>query len=321
MCYSHLMVQRLRDFRWSAASARRVALAAAAVALCGAQAPAPGPGPDEQIVITGTRLFRGQARSRAAEFVRLTGVAAGHRPAARWLDPACLRVSGLVPSQAQLVEAEMRRIAQAADVPVASGECRTNLIVHFVADAGATVRDIATRSPTRFNEVPSDTRDALLNGSAPVRWWYTSDTRSRHGTPGRGNPPLFAKIDGGAGGGSGIPASVPSILHYDSSMISTQANRFLTSATVIVDADLVAGRPLDSIAAYAAMVAFAEIQAGVSAPSDSILGLFEPASSTQEFTEHDAVFLRALYRLTMDREARNHRGRLLRELTNSFVGG
>jgi hypothetical protein len=314
------MVQRSGDDRFSMATAGRPFLAAAAIALCGAQAPPSAPAPDDQIVITGTRLTPEQARTRAAEFVRLTGVAAGHRPAARWLDPACLRISGLVPSQAQLVEAEIRRIAEAADVPVASGECRTSLVVHFAADAGAVVRDIAARSPTRLNEVPTEARGALLNGSAPVRWWYTTDTRSRHGTPGRGNPPLFAKIDGGAGGGSGIPASVPSILHYDSSMISTQANRFLTSATIIVDANLAAGRPLDSIAAYAAMVAFAEIRTGAPAPSDSILGLFEPANATQEYSEHDAVFLRALYRLTLDREARNHRGRLLRELADSLVG-
>ncbi|HET9426915.1 MAG TPA: hypothetical protein VFO69_01005, partial [Allosphingosinicella sp.] len=196
----------------------------------------------------------------------------------------------------------------------------TNLIVHFAADAGATVRDIAERSPTRFNEVSREVHDFLLNGSAPVRWWYTTDTRSRHGTLGRGIPPDFAKIDGGTGG-SGIPANVPSIMHYDSSMISTQAHRFLTTATVIVDADMVAGRSLDSIAAYAAMVAFAEIQSGVSAPSNSILGLFERDNTTREFTQHDAVFLRTLYRLTLDREARNHRGRLLRELTTSFVGG
>ncbi len=316
-----MMLQRLWNFRLSLpAGARRIVLVAGTgIALCGAQSPTPDVLGD-QIVITGVRLTPEEARTRAAEFVRLTGVAVGHRPAARWLDPVCLRVSGIVPSQAQMVENQMRIIAEAADVPIARGSCRTNLIVHFAADAGATVRDIATRSPTRLSEVSRETHDFLINGSAPIRWWYTTDTRSRHGTLARGTPPSFAVIDGGTGG-SAIPANIPSIMHYDSSMISTQANRFLTTATVIVDADQVAGRSLDSIAAYAAMVAFAEIQSGVAAPSNSILGLFEPENATREFTQHDAVFLRTLYRLTLDREARNHRGKLLQELTTSFVGG
>lgn len=312
-------------------SARIIGGAALAAAFVGALAAAhasptavPEPGAEDPIVVTGTPLSPDEIRRRAEEFVLGTGVASGHTAAARWGEPVCPRVLGLGADQARAVEAKMRTIAEAAGIRAAGERCQTNIAVIFAPDAGAVVREIDRRSARRLAEVPAGARKALLTGPAPVRWWYSTDTRSRHGMGGRGNPPVFAQGDGDSnseGGGSMLSAGIPSIQHYDSSKISTQAHRVLTSATVIVDADDATGIPLDAIASYAAFVAFAEIRAGDFAPPGSILGLFAGPSGSRELTDQDRVFLRTLYRMPLDRGARHHRGTLVRELIGAHKGG
>jgi hypothetical protein len=143
--------------------------------------------------------------------------------------------------------------------------------------------------------------------------------RSRDGMAARSAPPPWT--EGNAeGGGSMIPNGLPTLQQYGSSIVSTQAARVLTSATVLVDVDRVEGMPLDSVASYAALVAFAEIRATDFAPSGSILGLFEAESDLRELTELDMAFLSALYRLPLDRNGRRHRGILVRALVAAETG-
>jgi hypothetical protein len=312
----------------SAGGIGRAALAAGLGLVLGAGLAPPLSAPeadsDGPIVVTGTLLSPDEVRRRAVEFVRGTGVASGQTPAARWAEPVCPRVLGLGTEQARVVEAKMRAIARAAGIAAARAPCRANIAVSFAADAGEVVRTVDRRSPRRLAEVPAAARQALLEGPAPIRWWYVTDTRSRHGMRGRGNPAVFAQGDGDShseGGGSMLSAGVPSIQHYDSSKISTQAHRVLTSATVVVDAGGVKGMPLDAVASYAAFVAFAEIRALDFTPPGSILGLFQGPSASQELTEQDLAFLRALYRLQLDRGARHHRGTIVRELIDAQKTG
>jgi hypothetical protein len=306
--------------RSNAGRAKRAALAAmlGGFVLATAEASVPEGDASESIVVTGTKMSREEAQRRAVEFVRSTGVANGHTSVARWVEPVCPRVLGLADKHAQVVEAKLRAIAEAAEINVARAPCKTNIAVSFTPDAGPVMRAIATKSPRRLAEVPSGARDSLVEGNAPVRWWYSTDTRSRHGMRGRGNPPPGTGGDPDAMGGSSsdsvISSGVPTIMHYDSSIISTQAIRVLTSATVVVDVSRIERLPLDAVAAYAAFVAFAEVRAADQTPPGSILGLFEADSAAREMSEWDLAFLRALYRLPLDRQAPYHRGFLVREL-------
>ena len=306
----------MRQNRTIAGRTRRALLAAGfgGIALAAAHASVPDGVPQDSIVVTGTQMSREEAERRAVEFVRGTGVARGHQSVARWVDPVCPRVIGLADKHAQLVEAKLRAIAEAADIKAARAPCKTNVVVTFTPDAGSVLRAVSAKSPRQLIEVPNDAREALMTGTAPVRWWYTSDTRSRHGMRGRANPAPWTKGDDAEGGGSMIPGGIPTIQHYDSSMISTQAVRVLSSASVVIDVSRIDRLPLDSVAAYAAFVAFAEVRAGDEMPPGSILGLFDAAGAPREMTEWDLAFLRALYRLPLDREAPYHRGFLVREL-------
>jgi hypothetical protein len=105
-----------------------------------------------------------------------------------------------------------------------------------------------------------------------------------------------------------------SLSQYTSSIISTQTMRVLRTATVVVDATKLQGRPLEAIAAYAAMVALAEIQDDATLTTGTILGLFKANSALVDLTDQDRNFLAGLYRLRLDRSARQHRGSLLAEM-------
>jgi len=108
------------------------------------------------------------------------------------------------------------------------------------------------------------------------------------------------------------------MMHYESSIISTLTNRTLTSAIVIIDTDHAMGRRLDALAAYAALVAFSEIRNLDATPDGSILGMFASKEPPRDLTPQDTAFLRALYRMPLDRHAMRHRGQLVHEITREL---
>ena len=121
-------------------------------------------------------------------------------------------------------------------------------------------------------------------------------------------------VNDGAGAGQSLGGEVPTITQFDNSIISTMTQRALMSAGVVIDQDAVIGRSLDTIAAYAALVALAEIRTADSAPAGSILNMFAASESPRGLTAQDQAFLRAFYQMPMDREARRHRSHLVGEM-------
>jgi len=270
----------------------------------------------ETIVVRGTRIDPQQARQQAIDFVKRTGVAHGQQQVARWVVPVCIKVIGLTTPQAARIENVMVDIAFEASVPVAKPGCQPNVTVSFAPDAGEVVRYIHARKPRQFDELPKTDRDNLLNGAAPVRWWYATQMLDRDGvnsnnisspwiTAGEGANPTYLSLPGD---------SVTATQQYNSgSNVRTPTVRSLYGATVVVDAPKVSSAPLDAVAAYAAMVAFAEMNAN-DPPPDSILGLFKPESIETSLTDWDLAFLKSLYRMPLDRRSRIQRGHLVEAL-------
>jgi hypothetical protein len=270
------------------------------------------------IVVRGTPLNPEQARQRAVDFVKSTGVANGQKQVARWVVPVCIKVIGVsAPQEARVVD-QMLAIAREAKIPVARVDCEPNLTVSFAADAGEVVRQIHARRPHQFREVSITDRAQLLNGTAPVRWWYATQMLDRDGvkennlsppwvTPGEEGAPVGPVIVGGIG-------DMTSTQQYNSgSHVRTPTIRSLYGATVVIDATKAGRTPIDAIAAYAAMVSFAEMDADAP-PPDSILGLFQPSNVESTLTDWDMAFLKSLYRMPLDRRSRIQRGHLVEAL-------
>ena len=278
-------------------------------------------GESKTIIVEGEALAEGAVRERASQFVRTTGVAQGTVPAARWVDPVCVQVQGLEEVGRRAAEAKMRRVAEAAGVAVAPESCKPNIVVNFTQDGAGLARDIGRLDSRRLQSLSPRARDSLLTGSAPVRWIYSTEVRGRDGQKlieGGGAGATTPATHDGSGAGSGLGGD-STMMHYESSIVSTLTNRVLTSAIVIIDTDDAMGRRLDTLAAYAALVAFAEIRNMDATPDGSILGMFASSAPPRDLTPQDAAFLRALYRLQLDREAMRHRGQLVHEMTRKLA--
>ena len=127
--------------------------------------------------------------------------------------------------------------------------------------------------------------------------------------------PNFITSADASNGVFSLPIGIPA---NSGSHVRTPTVRSLYGATVIVDATKAGRTPIDSIAAYAAMVAFAEMDADAP-PRDSILGLFEPSSIESSLTDWDMAFLKSLYRMPLDRRSRIQRGHLVEALLDERV--
>ena len=203
---------------------------------------------------------------------------------------------------------------------VAPENCVRNLVVSFTPDGAGLAQAISRQEPRRLSELTPSARETVLTGSAPIRWWYTTEVRSRHGAQtggGTGGVSDNAPGPDGAAAG-GIPGG-GGLMHYESSVVSTLTQRVITSAIVIVDQDDIMGRRLDSLADYAALVALAEIRGVGATPEGSILGMFAAPSAVRNLTAQDMAFLQALYRLNLDRQAMQHRGALIGQITDALT--
>jgi len=252
-----------------------------------AAAPAAGEDPDS-IIVTGTPDAKREERKRAAEFVRRTGVATLN-PVARWIAPVCPRTIGVDAKVAGIVDDRIRDVAEAAGAPIAPKPCTPNIAVIFTDDGDGLTRAIFDKSPRQVAALSPIERERLVHGDGPIRWWYGTREESRDGMPTN----------------SGV------LKQYNSSIVSTQVVRALRSATVIVDAEQADGTLLDSVASYTAMVALAELNGDPPPPRDSIMGLFGDEPEHRTLSGKDMALLRGIYSLPPDREAYQHRNRLV----------
>lgn len=305
----------LNQTAWAA-----LALIASAPASAQQTTPATAPTSDE-IEVIGRRQSEEQARKEANDFVRRTGVVSGDDPVARWVGPVCPAVLGIQPEYAAIVERKVRAIARTAEIDLAPAPCKTNVVISFSTDAKAVVQRIAKKSPRRIAEVPIPDRPALLKGDAPVRWWYTTQETSVDGVSAVTSDSLAANAGTAEGGGSSIGNGLPTVQAYSSSIIRTQIVRALRSATIVIDVTRAEGIPLDAVASYAAMVAFAEMKPAQTPPPNSILGLFAANSKVASATDWDISFLKALYSIPAARAGWKQRrmlvGKLLDDAENA----
>lgn len=137
--------------------------------------------------------------------------------------------------------------------------------------------------PAIISAQPLGKIDELMQSKNPVRWWYATEGRRT------GNV---------------------------ASLISTNFEIDLTSTVVIVDISQSNGYPLESVASYISMIAFAQIKGSkVDIDSNlSILGLFNDTkpriAALRNLTVWDRAYLHALYKIAPDRPIWQQRKRL-----------
>lgn len=273
------------------------------------------PEPDEEIVIVGETMR--QAEKRAKAYVAEVGIAVGERPTARWVDPICPKAIGLSPDQEQRVVARVRQLIRGIGALPAKDKCAPNMMITFTDNPVGVVETVRRKGHRALDEVPKQVLADLVSGSAPVRWWYQTDIRSRDGTSASGaiNPALLRPCD---------RCDAPNPVNLDnngngmlnvssSSHISTQGIRTISYAAVVIDVNAAKGASLESIIDYAALVSLAEIRFGASPPL-SILSLFDAQAPVTELSKRDLAMLTGLYRIHLDRKAEQQRRTLVNRI-------
>lgn len=285
--------------------------------------------PKPEIHVIAPAANPAELRKQANDYVRRTGIANSSDPAARWLEPVCPKVVGINADHAQIVEARMRKIAQVSGIKTAPPGCQGNIAVTFTNDARALMRQLAKKAPSRLAGLTPVQRDQLLTGDAPIRWWYNSRSQGADGMKTANSDSLLAgaqATDGntfstGIGGQSAIGHGNETVQAYRSTIIGTLAVRALFKATVVIDVKLAQGRSLDAVAAYAAMVAFAETTPTSQPMPNSILGLFDAGNVYTNPTDWDIALLRTLYSMPHARAGWKQRRMLVSAILNPSAAG
>lgn len=245
---------------------------------------------DNTITVTGQKLEKKEAKRQSRSFVGQT-THTSFSQYARRNRPVCPRVIGIDSSYAQFVESKIRIIAKAAQVKVEDGECEPNLFVLFTSDSNSLMTALRKAKPSLFDSVKISERRALYTDQSPVRWWHSTT------------------FTGASGAEKKVASQNTDSIEtrgFNSSLIDTQFVINLAGSIVVVDISKSTGYPLESIAAYAAMVSFAEVKPEKSHSAlPSILAIFgegkNPGDAPRDLTAFDYAYVASLYEIQPNR--------------------
>lgn len=294
----------LRRARWLGCVLAAAGLASAAVAQ---DADTP-PKDDSEIVVSGSA----EDSDRSRNYIKALQVTALNMQAARWSDPICIGVSGTSRPIAERLAGRINAAASQIGAKLGKPGCKPNLLVVFTQDASSFMAQMRRTSTARLQEIPKRRENFTFGKTAPVRWWYTTDVMGSDGRPLTAGTTGMVQCPG--------PCEMPSMgqnvrsqATYSSSIVRTPTVRHIKSAVVVIDVPLAAGRTVDSLGDYSALVSLAEIWPDDGAlPAGSILSLF--AAPPQEEGDPpllgamDRRFLCELYRMPLDRSSQYQRG-------------
>jgi hypothetical protein len=236
------------------------------------------------IIVTAPARAPKELKKQTVNFVRTVSDTAEQRQFSRRDDPFCVKIMGIDLAYHDLIRKKIRETAKVARAPKEAPDgCRPNIHVVFSNDGDALMAAFKRRYSAIISAQPLRKIDELMQSKKPVRWWYATEGRQT------GNV---------------------------SSLISTNFEIDLTSTVIIVDINQSNGYPLESVASYISMVAFAQINGATqeATSSTSILGMFSDTrpriAALRNLTVWDRAYLHALYQIAPDRPMWQQRKRL-----------
>jgi hypothetical protein len=262
-----------------------------------------GPPADTPHIDTPSVTVVGQRERELAErhiraFVSDIAVAPFRESLARWGTPICPAVAGLPRDEGEFILQRLTQIAAAAGAPLAPEHCKGNFVVIVAANPDDLLKQWSKRNPTLFGDGPMFKVRRFLSASGAVRVWYNTSIAAADGQSTSIGSPAMG-LSGSSPSGAQAFAGIPQNSHAQGSRLAFDDVRNLGSALVVVDGPRAKGCNFGQLAAYIAMVGFAEIRAGAAAENaPTILHLFsEPKDSSPPLglSPWDQAFLKALY--------------------------
>lgn len=263
----------------------------------------------DTIVVTGKSLA--EKRVQAENFVRRTASVVPNGQFAR-RKSFCPRVIGLAANYVPIVIATVRDAAAAAHVVEAKPGCRADLAIVFTADSDALMGALAKRDKAVFKQLSGAEESAVFAKGRAIRWWYGASPGGDDGAS-RAESTLIGDAMGSI--------AVDQMPVWSSSLIKTNLVMTLSGSIVVIDVRRVEGLPLGTVAAFAAMVSFAQVSMRADfADSPSILAVRPGniAAAPGGLTIWDRAYLRELYRLPANREAWTQRAQLAAKIASAI---
>ncbi len=204
-------------------------------------------------------------------------------PLPRFEDRVCPGVVGLKREAAETVVGLIRgNVAELGLASAGEAACEPNVVVAFVDDGQAFLRNLADRNNKLFFDMPRAEREALLAEGGAARAVLKVRSRTLTGMP-------VPRREGLAQ----LPQTLSNAAH---SRIYTGVRRDIVSALVLIDREAVGGLSLQQLADYATFRALTHTLPPDDARGESIVGLFDGgANRSGGLTEFDRTFLATLY--------------------------
>ncbi len=262
-----------------AALAPQAGLAQTAPAQAGDEQPAESKRPPERdiITVTGSRVpVKAKAQRQAKSISKMDNFYS--EPLARFQDPVCPGVMGMIPGPADALVDRIRFNAERAGIRVARpGNCRINILVAFVGDGKETLETLMHKNGYMFANLPNGDIKELARATGPVRTWSITSVRNRGGMRVTGSPAIVNTMG--------------------ASRTTLAIRKDIESSVVLIDGKSIVGMTLQQIADYVSMRTFALTRPpGDAARLETILNLFEPAQMPPaELTLFDLSYLKSLY--------------------------
>lgn len=261
----------------------------------------------EEVVVTGVRDVERQAR----DFVDALTPARVRGQIARFEGNACPAAYGLNAGQKAVVEARLRRLAEAAGAPLGNMGCSPNAILMVVDDKRSFLAELRRRHPHYFGALTPREVRRLVGASGPVAAWQLNGTVDARG--------ISVEDTGDA-----ASAETRSARNFDApSRITPHVRPAFQATALVVERGALQGLTTTQLADYAAMRLLARTEperlAGSSA--NSILTIIDaPMGSAVPITltTWDLAFLRGLYAGNDNLYAAEQRSQIRRRMLNEL---
>ena len=220
---------------------------------------------------------------------------------ARWNEPICPFVDGLLEEQGKFVMARLAAIAASAGARVGAENCRPNFYVVATPEPDQFLKRWYARDPKMFNHLHGRAPlKSFLTTPRPVRVWYNRDFASGDGLPAMDQP---LQLAGGTGPGTGATATAENTypviaLHTPGgTRLAWDGVQNLSLVIAVIDITRIKNLSVGQIADYVGMVGLAEVHMDAQVRAPSILQLFNAAadSSPHSLSSWDEAFLKSVY--------------------------
>jgi hypothetical protein len=239
----------------------------------------------------------------------------------RWRTGICPVTLGLSPSFNTFVSARIHAVAAAVGAPHQAVEkCKPNVLILFTTEPQRQLEEVVKLlGPAALGFHYSPQTKRLMTFDRPVQGWYQTATRNFRGLEVADDPLPMPALSLSIWDHTPVPGGEPG------SRLTNLRVSLIIQATAIVDANKMAGKSIESISDYLAMMVLSQSKSpDTCGQLPSVIDLMASNCAEKEkptqITAGDLAFLRALYSINLEEPLELERDSLEDSIVRQFKG-